>query len=149
MPPVHTVGVVKAGLAFLDMSIGTTTAAEVERLLGLPITKDVWVDGTEGWIYSSSTAKHSPTGAILISPMFTRVERTDQQVPVKFKQGVVSECTYLTLSKINAPGQTRASAEYLQGSPEPSRVLNAWPSRSNALITRFSSRCSVVELETR
>jgi outer membrane protein assembly factor BamE (lipoprotein component of BamABCDE complex) len=105
---------------------GTTTTAEVERLLGVPLNKEVWVDGTEQWNYSWNVTKTSPTLVSLVGgASFTRAERDAKAVNVKFKRGVVTECVYSTFSNENAPGQTVQSAIEQQGETRSMRCQDA------------------------
>jgi len=104
---------------------GVTTTAEVERLLGVPIRKDSWVDGTEQWTYHWTATKHTPTMMSLVSADLNRAQRQDKQVEVKFKGGVVTECVYATFSNEDAPGQTFTSALYMEGQTHRMRCQDA------------------------
>jgi len=94
---------------------GTTTAAEVQNLLGVPINKQAYAQGTEQWRYAVSTSRHTPTLASIIQPLAGGQEMRAREVLVTIKNGVVSECLYSTYSNETATSQTAWSAVNREG----------------------------------
>jgi len=72
---------------------GTSTKADVERLLGQPYGTNRLVDGTENWTYTYITVTQA--GALTVLGLAGSKSSRDN-LAITFRNGIVSKCVLMT-----------------------------------------------------